>query len=85
MAAARGPLTSTLLADGRVLIATGFGVPVASAELYDPATGTWSDAGNFGVSTFEHTATLLRNGMVLVTGGLVEDGVASSAELYDPA
>jgi hypothetical protein len=85
MAAARGQLTSTLLADGRVLVAAGFGVPVASAELYDPTTGTWSDAGNFGAGTFEHTATLLRNGKVLVTGGLLADGVASSAELYDPA
>jgi hypothetical protein len=85
MAAARGQLTSTLLADGRVLAAAGFGVPVASAELYDPTTGTWSDAGNFGAGTFEHTATLLRNGKVLVTGGLLADGVASSAELYDPA
>jgi N-acetylneuraminic acid mutarotase len=85
MAAARGQLTSTLLADGRVLVAAGFGVDVASAELYDPATGTWSDAGNFGAGTFEHTATLLLDGKVLVTGGLVADGVASSAELYDPA
>jgi hypothetical protein len=60
-------------------------VPDASAELYDPATGTWSDAGSFGESTFEHTATLLRNGKVLVTGGLLEPSPASSAELYDPA
>jgi hypothetical protein len=82
---ARGQLTSTLLADGRVLVAAGFGVPVASAELYDPATGTWSDAGSFGPAIFEHTATLLRNGKVLVTGGLLEDSVASSAALYDPA
>ena len=85
MAAARGQLSSTLLADGRVLVAAGFGVPVASAEVYDPATGTWSDAGSFGESTFEVTATLLFNGKVLVTGGLLADGVASSAELYDPA
>ena len=85
MAAARGQLSSTLLADGRVLVAAGFGVPVASAEVYDPATGTWSDAGSFGLGTFENTATLLLNGKVLVTGGLLADGVASSAELYDPA
>jgi Kelch motif len=81
---ARGMLSSTLLADGNVLVAAGFGVPLASAELYDATTGTWSDAGNFGEPTFEHTATLLLNGKVLVTGGLLADGVASSAELYDP-
>jgi hypothetical protein len=84
LAAARGQLTATLLADGRVLVAAGFDVPVASAEAYDPATGTWGDAGNFGAATFEHTATLLRNGKVLVSGGLLGDGVSSSAELYDP-
>jgi N-acetylneuraminic acid mutarotase len=85
LAAARGQLTATLLADGRVLVAAGFDVPVASAEVYDPATGTWGDAGNFGAATFEHAATLLRNGKVLVSGGLLGDGVSSSAELYEPA
>jgi hypothetical protein len=85
LAAARGQLTSSLLPDGRVLVAAGFGVPVASAELYDPATGIWSDAGEFGEARFEHTATLLLGGKVLVTGGLLADGVASAAVLYDPA
>jgi len=85
MAAGRGQLSSTLLADGRVLVAAGFGPPAASAEVYDPASGTWTDAGSFGESTFEVTATLLLDGKVLVTGGLLADGVASSAELYDPA
>src|SRR5207248_1461961 len=52
-----------------------------SAELYDPATGTWANTGNLNSARDSHTATLLSNGKVLVVGG---DNLGS-AELYDPA
>ena len=58
---------------------------VASAELYDPATGTWSSGREHGARPrTSHTATLLPNGKVLVAG---RHGAAAlaSAELYDPA
>ena len=59
---------------------------LASAELYDPASGTWTATGSLATARDFHTATLLRNGKVLVAGG---DGLDSqsltSAELYDPA
>src|SRR4029453_9683969 len=81
--------TSTLLPDGRVLVAGGEHGhdPLASAELYDPATGTWSDTGNLSTARDSDTATLLPNGMVLVAGGRATDPGASlaSAELYHPA
>ena len=78
-----------LLNDGEVLVVGGFDVPgtgrlLASAELFDPNTRSWMGAGNMSVGRFDLTATLLANGQVLVTGGLVDDGVTSSAELYDP-
>jgi hypothetical protein len=79
--------TSTLLPDGTVLVVGGEqpGDPLASAELYDPVTGTWSDTGSLNTARDSHTATLLPNGMVLVTGGARGYGKAplSSAELYD--
>ena len=59
--------------------------PLASAELYDPFTGTWTVTGPLNTTRGWHTATLLPNGQVLVVGG---DGAGSdlaSAELYDPA
>jgi hypothetical protein len=92
---ARGLHTATLLGSGKVLIAggcdawTSLAHAVQSAELYDPNTGTFSPAGNITVARYEHTATLLGNGMVLIAGGHDRDveptgGEVSSAELYDP-
>jgi N-acetylneuraminic acid mutarotase len=78
-----------LLDDGNVLVVGGFDVPgtgrlLASAEQFDPNTRSWIAAGSVGIASFDLTATRLTNGQVLVTGGLVPDGVTSSAELYDP-
>src|SRR6266516_744145 len=85
--------TATLLPNGKVLVAGGFvDVDLLSdtrtAELYDPATGTWSNTGNLNSGRIWHTATLLANGKVLVAGGadcVKGCGPNTSAELYDPA
>jgi hypothetical protein len=82
-----GP-TATLLASGKVLIAGGECIgywdyqecPTASAEIYDPVSGAFSRTGGMAAARSTHTATLLPNGKVLITGG----GIAS-AELFDPA
>ena len=58
----------------------------ASAELYDPASGTWTATGSLTTARRSHTATLLPNGKVLVAGGADNSvGYLASAELYDPA
>ena len=83
--------TATLLKSGKVLIVGGsddgdLASTLASAELYDPATGTWSSTGSLGTSRILHTATLLRDGKVLVAGGYNWPPTSlRSAELYDPA
>jgi N-acetylneuraminic acid mutarotase len=75
-----------MLTNGMVLVTGGFaaGSYVSSAELYDPATGTWTSTGSMNSARYLHTATLLANGKVLVVGGN-NGGYLSSAELYDPA
>jgi hypothetical protein len=86
MSEAREGHSATLLADGKVLVAGG---GTASAELYDPSTGTWTATGSMNQARADHTATLLLDGRVLVTGGHSDyRGVPDrdrSAELYDPA
>jgi N-acetylneuraminic acid mutarotase len=78
--------TATRLADGRVLVAGGYGDDLlASAELYDPATGQWSATGSMNEARINHTATLLPDGRVLVAGGSAEGVTKASAEVYDPA
>ena len=56
---------------------------LVSAELYDPAAGTFSATGNLTMARWEHTGTLLTSGKVLIAGGL-GSVVLASAELYDP-
>src|SRR5947207_3114499 len=89
LATARGGHTTTLLPNGKVLVAGGYNFTdghLASAELYDPASGTWTATGSLFTARSSHTATLLSNGKLLVAGGY-NGGSSSleSAELYDPA
>jgi hypothetical protein len=84
---ARASHTSTVLTNGMVLIAGGNnGNVLASAELYNPATGTFTPTGSLNTARLYHTATLLNNGMVLIAGGSDNNGnILASAELYNPA
>jgi hypothetical protein len=84
METARAGHTATLRKDGTVLVAGGAAlvpsfcgnncstlapVSLSNAELFDPATKTFTETGGLGTARFLHTATLLNDGSVLVTGG----------------
>jgi len=93
--------TATLLPDGKVLIAGGatrrdhgiastalynrWAAGIASAELYDPSTRRFVRTGSMHWPRVGFTATLLKNGKVLIAGGFVEGNPSATAELYDPA
>lgn len=87
--------TATLLADGRVLVVGGGNVAAptfaatASAEIYDPATNSWTLVAPMSRARTLHTATLLNDGEVLVAGGATAytgslGTVTATAEIYDP-
>jgi WD40 repeat protein len=97
-----GRFTATLLTNGKVLVAGGSDVSLyypntqptggalASAELYDPITGSWTLIQPMKQARESFTATLLPNGKVLVAGGNSStvgsvQTVLASAELYDPS
>ena len=77
-----------MLPDGKVLVAGGWDATGNTdiAELYDPASGTWTETGSLATARRGHTATLLSDGKVLVAAGQGTGITAlTSAELYDPA
>jgi N-acetylneuraminic acid mutarotase len=83
--------TATLMANGKVLVVGGtyddgnVSTVLNSAEIYDPAAGTWTSAGSLATERYDHTANLLPDGKVLVAGGRKASGGLASAELYDPS
>lgn len=94
MAVARSYHTATLLNDGRVIVVggsstyVGTGTVRASAEIYDPRTGRWTDALPIPTRRYVHEAVLLRDGRVLVAGGWSSTKLRSrslpSAAIFDP-
>ncbi len=94
--AAAGPMTfarhlhqAVLLADGRVLVAGGadrtdFGDALSSAEVYDPATNTFTATGDMAGPRVFFTLTALPDGSVLAVGRTNAAQDAISAELYQP-
>jgi hypothetical protein len=83
--------TATLLTNGTVLVVGGFGFSnsgaLSSAELYDPAAGSFTRTADLNNGRLGHTATVLSDGSVLVIGGagMMSDlklAFVDSAEIY---
>lgn len=93
LATARWYATATPLASGQVLVVGGLTGTLgtwggtATAEVYNPVAGTWTSAGSLPQVSYEHTATLLKDGRVLVAGGATGGWPlvpSRRAFLYDP-
>ena len=85
--------TLTLLPDGTVLAAGGndpretMHVPLATTEIFDPATNTWTAGPYLAHARSEHTATLMPDGTVLFIGGVMQqesDDILASVETLTP-
>jgi hypothetical protein len=92
MTAPRDGHDAVLLHNGQLLVAGGLNATLgqcgtlASAELYNPSTGTWSATGSMTTGRYSFTLTLLPNGEVLAAGGTnCGNGGLTSAELYNPS
>jgi hypothetical protein len=91
MQSARYRAAATLLPSGLVLVSGGQSSlaiegALASAETYNPQTGTWAATCPMNTPRYFHTSTLLPNGMVLITGGVnANNGTLASAEIFNPA
>jgi hypothetical protein len=80
MGTARAYHTSALLDNGQVLIVGGNNTEnLASAELYDPTTGTFKATGTMTAKRTNHTMTPLPDRKVLIVGGT---DLAPGADLY---
>jgi hypothetical protein len=93
MTTARESHTATLLKNGNVLITGGHkdrrpAITIySSAEIYNPASGTFSSTGNLTVRRHKHDASLLADGRVLIVGGSDERdgrGAYRNAEVFNP-
>ena len=84
----RGGHTASVLTNGQVLVTGGYNHDIAgwnylnSIELYDPSTETWTNTSNMNSIRTDHTASVLTDGKVLVTGGWNGFTNLNSAELY---
>lgn len=85
--------TLTPLPDGTVLAAGGndpretMHVPLASTEIFDPATDTWTAGPDLAHARSEHTATLMPDGSILFIGGVMQQesgDVLASVETLTP-
>ncbi|MEO5920361.1 MAG: kelch repeat-containing protein [Pseudolysinimonas sp.] len=89
MGDARDAHTATLFGSGQVLVTGGFSgegaPPLASAEVFDPGTGSWAAVGDLATQRGGHAAALLGSGDVIVVGGWVRSRTyTATTEVFDP-
>jgi N-acetylneuraminic acid mutarotase len=52
-----------------------------TTEMYDPLTRKWKSMNSMSYRRYAHSATLLKNGKVLVIGGQDDDGYSQRCRI----
>lgn len=84
--------TVTELLDGRIMVAGGYYVDTTSwdfvilnkVDIYNLVTETWIEATPMSLERYEHTATLLNDGRVLIAGGETDNFTTDQCDIYEP-
>lgn len=87
-----GGFTTTTLKDNRILVVGGLtqdslGAPfifLNNCEIFDPVTEKWTTVSPMNLGRYDHTATLLNDGRVIISGGDTENFQTDECEIYDP-
>lgn len=75
---------AVLLSGNNKVLFTGGAYVGAVSEIYDAATGVFTNVPNMTVSRGDHSATLLNDGKVFISGGYGSSNYLNSTEIYDP-
>src|SRR5438874_6281189 len=81
----RNSISRSLIALITLLLAAIGSAQSVHATVSESPDPSWVTTGNLVTARYNHTATLLSSGKVLVAGGHGSSGIMSSAELHDPA
>ena len=60
------------------------GAEIASAEIFDPTSGTWESAGQMQRARRSPVVNILLDGSILVRGGFDDEGWIDTREAFDP-
>jgi hypothetical protein len=86
MSVARDAPQSVTLPDGRIFVFDGLGSTgaAAQADIYDPATGTFSATASLPATRNYAAVALLKSGRVMIAGGTGPSGTLGDVVVYDP-
>src|SRR3990170_2126880 len=87
MSAKRYYPASAMMDGGKVLVAGGLlsGSPLKSAELYDPASNSWTTTGSMSVARASFSLTKLAGGAVMAAGSYSNPGTTKTTEIFLPS
>lgn len=80
------PLSASVLCgDGKVLILGESGAELGKAEVFDPATESWTVAAPLNVLRGGIALVTMADGKIIAAGGIAGSTAVATSEIYDPS